>query len=112
MRALPRPGRRTCEVVALRPARGGREWVTLAGRPTAPASASDERLPPGCPHVREHQHDPARGRGPLRWTVAVVRFLGMTRVLYFTACTLDGFIADENDSLDRVLEAQHDEDDG
>ena len=36
----------------------------------------------------------------------------MTRVLYFTACTLDGFIADENDSLDRVLEAQHGEDDG
>ena len=36
----------------------------------------------------------------------------MTRVQYFTACTLDGFIADENQSLDWLFEAPHGEDDG
>jgi dihydrofolate reductase len=31
----------------------------------------------------------------------------VARVQYFTACTLDGFIADEHDSLDWLFEAPH-----
>ena len=33
------------------------------------------------------------------------------KVQYYTACTLDGFIADENDSLDWLFAAPHSEDD-
>ncbi len=36
----------------------------------------------------------------------------MTTVQYFTACTLDGFIADENNSLDWLFEAPHEDGDG
>lgn len=36
----------------------------------------------------------------------------MTRVQYFTACTIDGFIADEDNSLDWLYEAPHGGDDG
>src|SRR6266545_3260032 len=36
----------------------------------------------------------------------------MPSVQYFTACTLDGFIADENHSLDWLFEAPHDAGDG
>ena len=35
----------------------------------------------------------------------------MGTVQYFTACTLDGFIADENNSLDWLFEVPHDADD-
>ena len=37
---------------------------------------------------------------------------GMTRVQYFTAATLDGFIADEHHSLDWLFEVPHGDDDG
>jgi dihydrofolate reductase len=33
---------------------------------------------------------------------------GVTRVVYYTAATLDGFIADEHDSLDWLFEVPHD----
>jgi dihydrofolate reductase len=37
--------------------------------------------------------------------------LEIGKVQYFTACTLDGFIADENNSLDWLFEVPHDADD-
>ena len=36
----------------------------------------------------------------------------MSRVVYYTAATLDGFIADEHDSLDWLFEVPHGADDG
>lgn len=39
------------------------------------------------------------------------RKLKTGKVQYFTACTLDGFIADENNSLDCLFEVPHDADD-
>lgn len=36
----------------------------------------------------------------------------MSRVLYFTACTLDGFIADDHNSLQWLFDVPHSEDDG
>ncbi|GAB3770508.1 dihydrofolate reductase [Nocardioides ginsengisegetis] len=36
----------------------------------------------------------------------------MARVVYFTACTLDGFIADADNGLDWLFEVPHAEDDG
>jgi dihydrofolate reductase len=36
----------------------------------------------------------------------------MTKVQYFTAATLDGFIADEDNSLDWLFEVPHGDDDG
>ncbi|MBD2760879.1 dihydrofolate reductase family protein [Yimella sp. cx-573] len=36
----------------------------------------------------------------------------MSRVVYFTACTIDGFIADENDSLQWLFDVPHGDDDG
>ena len=36
----------------------------------------------------------------------------LSKVQYFTACTLDGFIADENNSLDWLFEVPHEADDG
>jgi dihydrofolate reductase len=36
---------------------------------------------------------------------------GVTKIQYFTACTIDGYIADENNSLDWLSEVPHDEND-
>lgn len=36
----------------------------------------------------------------------------MPLVQYFTACTIDGLIADENNALDWLYETPHGEDDG
>jgi len=36
----------------------------------------------------------------------------VTEVQYFTACTIDGYIADEHNSLDWLFEVPHDADDG
>lgn len=36
----------------------------------------------------------------------------MAKLIYYTACTLDGFIADEDDSLSWLFEVEHGDDDG
>jgi hypothetical protein len=76
------------------------------------------------PHAGQANVEPSTRRGTLAliapavpmarratWAASDDGWVEIGTVQYFTACTLDGFIADENNSLDWLFEVPHDADD-